>query len=109
MIKKGKRVEILCGKDKGKTGEILELDDQIAGLAGFRPIRVDPLKAMGFKIALFANCVLRAGVKGIQTILSTLQRDGTTASQLKSLITMEERNRLTRLDIIESWEKKYEA
>lgn len=67
------------------------------------------LESMGFKIALFANCVLRAGVKGIQTILSTLQRDGTTASQLKSLITMEERNRLTRLDIIESWEKKYEA
>tara|TARA_Y100000590_G_scaffold440612_1_gene566221 strand:+ start:209 stop:457 length:249 start_codon:yes stop_codon:yes gene_type:complete len=25
MIKKGKRVEILCGKDKGKTGEIIEI------------------------------------------------------------------------------------
>lgn len=67
------------------------------------------LAAMGFKMALFANCVLRAGVKGIQTILSTLHRDGTTVGKLNSLITMEERNRLTKLDIIEGWEKKYGA
>ena len=25
MIKKGKRVEILCGKDKGKKGEVIEV------------------------------------------------------------------------------------
>jgi len=25
MIKKGKQVEILCGKDKGKKGEIIEI------------------------------------------------------------------------------------
>ena len=25
MIKKGKRVEILCGKDKGKQGEVIEI------------------------------------------------------------------------------------
>jgi hypothetical protein len=34
-----------------KTGDILQLDDQIAGLIGFRPTEVDPLKSMGFKIA----------------------------------------------------------
>ena len=25
MIKKGKQVEIICGKDKGKKGEIIEI------------------------------------------------------------------------------------
>lgn len=34
-----------------KTGQILQLDDQIAGLIGFRPTEVDPLKSMSFKIA----------------------------------------------------------
>ena len=34
-----------------KTGDVLELSDEMAGLVGFRPIRVDPLKSMGFKIA----------------------------------------------------------
>jgi len=43
-----------------KSGEILELDDQIAGLAGFRPIRVDPLKAMGFKIAEYQRGIRNA-------------------------------------------------
>ena len=36
-----------------KTGEYLDLDDQVWGLAGFRPIKVNPLKSMGFKIAEF--------------------------------------------------------
>ena len=38
-----------------KTGELLEgktlgMNDQMLGLVGFRPVSVDPLKAMGFKI-----------------------------------------------------------
>ena len=67
----------------------------------------DELATMGFKIALFANCVLRAGVKGIQTILNALRREGTTAGHLDLLITMQERNRVTRLDWIEFWEEQY--
>ena len=67
----------------------------------------DELATMGFKIALFANCVLRAGVKGIQTILNALRREGTTAGNLDLLITMQERNRVTRLDWIEFWEEQY--
>ena len=43
-----------------KTGKILELDDQIAGLIGFRPIEVDPLKSMGFKIAEFQRGIRNA-------------------------------------------------
>ncbi len=67
----------------------------------------DELVAMGFKIALFANCVLRASVKGIQTILDALRQEGTTAGHLDLLITMQERNRVTGLDRIEGWEEQY--
>jgi DNA-binding ferritin-like protein len=43
-----------------KTGDILELDDQIAGLIGFRPIKVDPVKSMGFKIAEYQRGIRNA-------------------------------------------------
>ena len=43
-----------------KVGEILELDDQIAGIAGFRPTKVDPLKAMGFKISQYQTGIRNA-------------------------------------------------
>ena len=65
------------------------------------------LEEMGFKVVLFANCVLRAGAKAVQDILGVLKKEGTTAGHLNSLITMEERNRLTRLDEINEWERKY--
>ena len=38
-------------KTPTKRGEILEVDDQIAGFMGFRPIKVDPIASMGFKIS----------------------------------------------------------
>jgi hypothetical protein len=43
-----------------KTGKILELNDQIAGFAGFRPIAVEPLDAMGFKIAEYQRGIRNA-------------------------------------------------
>ena len=43
-----------------KTGRTLELDDQVAGLIGFRPIEVDPLKSMGFKIAEYQRGIRNA-------------------------------------------------
>ena len=43
-----------------KTGEILELDNEIPGLIGFRPIKVDPLKSMGFKIAEYQTGIRNA-------------------------------------------------
>jgi len=43
-----------------KTGKILELNDQIAGFAGFRPIEVEPLDAMGFKIAEYQRGIRNA-------------------------------------------------
>ena len=43
-----------------KSGKILELNDQIAGFAGFRPIKVEPLDAMGFKIAEYQRGIRNA-------------------------------------------------
>ena len=43
-----------------KLGEVLGLNDQIAGLAGFRPTKVNPLKAMGFKIAQYQTGIRNA-------------------------------------------------
>ena len=43
-----------------KTGKILELNDQIAGFIGFRPIDVDPLRAMGFKIQEYQKGIRNA-------------------------------------------------
>src|SRR6056300_54220 len=43
-----------------KTGRTLELDDQVAGLIGFRPTEVDPLKSMGFKIAEYQTGIRNA-------------------------------------------------
>ena len=36
-----------------KRGEVLDVGPEIAGFMGLRPIKVDPLKSMGFKIANF--------------------------------------------------------
>ncbi len=65
------------------------------------------LEEMGYKVVLFANCVLRAGVKAVERILGVLKQEGTTAGHLELLISMEERNRLTGLEEISEWEKKY--
>lgn len=43
-----------------KTGEILELNDQLAGFIGFRPIKVDPEKALRFKIYDFQKGIREA-------------------------------------------------
>jgi hypothetical protein len=43
-----------------KTGEQLELNDELAGLVGFRPISVDPQRAMGFKIAEYQRGIREA-------------------------------------------------
>ena len=43
-----------------KTGEVLELDDQLAGFIGFRPIKVDPEKALRFKIYDFQKGIREA-------------------------------------------------
>jgi len=43
-----------------KSGQQLELNDELAGLVGFRPIAVDPLRTMGFKIAEYQRGIREA-------------------------------------------------
>jgi len=52
-------IEAATGRPN-KLGEVLGLNDQIAGLAGFRPTKVNPLKAMGFKIAQYQTGIRNA-------------------------------------------------
>jgi len=51
--KQGQRLYQAATKTPTKRGQMLEVDDEIAGFMGFRPIKVDPLDSMGFKISEF--------------------------------------------------------
>ena len=42
--------EAALDKPSGR-GEFFELPDELLGLAGYRAVRLDPVRAMGFKIA----------------------------------------------------------
>ena len=55
------------------------------------------LESMGFKIILYANYALQAAIKGMQTALSVLARDGDSESVADQLATFQERQRLVRL------------
>jgi len=83
---------------------------QVANMVegGLTPLlTAEELQKMGFKMVIYANCILRAGVKAIENILSYLGKYGTTKGILDNLITMDERNRITGLPEIEALEKKY--
>jgi len=43
-----------------ETGEVLDVGPEIAGFMGLRPIKVDPLKSMGFKIAEYQTGIRNA-------------------------------------------------
>ena len=58
--KQGIRLGQAALKRPNKSGKILELGDQVAGFTGFRPIEVDPLSAMGFKIAEYQRGIRNA-------------------------------------------------
>jgi len=59
-LQKYQRVLKAAAEQPTKTGDILELGDEMAGLVGFRPIAVDPQKAMGFKIAEYQRGIREA-------------------------------------------------
>jgi hypothetical protein len=43
-----------------KTGEVLDIGPELAGMMGLRAIKVDPLRAMGFKIAQYQTGIRNA-------------------------------------------------
>ena len=59
-LQKYGRIIQAATKTPTKTGEQLELTDEIAGIIGFRPITVDPVKSMGFKIAEYQRGIREA-------------------------------------------------
>jgi len=65
------------------------------------------LTAMGFKIAIYANLVLRSSVKAIQASLDHLRASGDTNAILDHMITMDERARVTQKDFLDSLEKRF--
>ncbi len=65
------------------------------------------LKAMGFRLAIYANLVLRSSVKAIQKSLAHLRAAGDSEGILDAMITMEERARVTQKDKLDALEKRY--
>jgi 2,3-dimethylmalate lyase len=65
------------------------------------------LTEMGFKIAIYANLILRSSVKAIQASLEHLHANGDSQAIVNRMITMEERARVTRKDFLDSLEKRF--
>jgi methylisocitrate lyase len=65
------------------------------------------LTEMGFKIAIYANLVLRSSVKAIQASLEHLRANGDTNAIVNRMITMEERARVIQKDFWDSLEKRF--
>ncbi len=65
------------------------------------------LAEMGFKIAIYANLVLRSSVKAIQASLEHLRTNGDTNAIVDRMITMDERTRVTQREFLDSLEKRF--
>lgn len=67
----------------------------------------EELEGLGYSIVLYANYLSRRAVKAMQESLIALKKDGTTKHMLDQIITMDERNRLTKLNDIKELEERY--
>lgn len=97
-------------KEMTKITEELKGTPQIANMVehGLTPLKTnEELESNGFKIVLYANFLQRRAIKSMQGSLETLKNEGTTMNDLDNIITMDERNRLTKLSDIKDLEKKY--
>jgi 2-methylisocitrate lyase-like PEP mutase family enzyme len=65
------------------------------------------LRAMGFKMVIYANLVLRSSVKAIQASLAHLHAVGDSTGILDHMITMKERARVTRKDFLDDLEQRF--
>ena len=65
------------------------------------------LKAMGFKITLYANLILRSSIRAIQASLQHLHTAGDSLAILDTMITMPERGRVTRKDLLDDLERRF--
>ena len=65
------------------------------------------LEAMGFNFVIYANAPLKAAVKGAKDILAYLKKEGTTNNADHLMITMRERNEITKLAQWDALSDKY--
>lgn len=65
------------------------------------------LESLGYSIALFPATGFKAAMKALQSTYETIVEQGTQQSIMDQLVTWEERNRITGLDEISQWERKY--
>ena len=65
------------------------------------------LKAMGFKITLYANLILRSSIRAIQASLQHLHTAGDSQAILDTMVTMPERGRVTRKDVLDDLERRF--
>jgi 2-methylisocitrate lyase-like PEP mutase family enzyme len=65
------------------------------------------LRAMGFRLAIYANVVLRTSIKAVQTSLEHLRATGDTMGILDRMVTMDERGRVTQKPFYDALERKF--
>lgn len=75
---------------------------------GHTPVlSLDQVRSMGFTIVLYANLVLRTGIKAIQSNLQHLKEHGDTTDLTDRFISFEERARITRKAVIDDIERRF--
>lgn len=94
QVPKSIRVPQMCNMVEGGKTPVLPLEK---------------LEAMGYKLICYANAALRGAIKGMQTVLRGLARDGITDAVLNQMVAWEERQRLVRLPEFTKLEVRYAA
>jgi len=91
-------------------GALAEKAPQVVNImeGGLTPqLELAELDAMGFKVVLYANTALRAGLKAMQRVLAHLVEHGSTSAITAELVTKAQRDTITGLPLIEEMEKRY--
>jgi 2,3-dimethylmalate lyase len=65
------------------------------------------LQAMGYRLVIYANVVLRSSIKAIQGSLQHLRAAGDTTGILDRLVTMDERARVTQKEFLDRLEARF--
>ncbi|MBI4507528.1 MAG: oxaloacetate decarboxylase [Chloroflexi bacterium] len=65
------------------------------------------LEAMGYKLVIHANSLMRVAAKAVQDALAVLKRDGWTKNLLDRMISWEERQRIVGLPAYEELERRF--
>ncbi|CAG0947867.1 2,3-dimethylmalate lyase [Anaerolineae bacterium] len=67
------------------------------------------LEAMGYKIVIYPNTVLRVAMRAAQEALAILKAEGSSASLLPRMVTWEERQRVVRLHEYEKLDQEFKS